>query len=104
MLLHFYPAFLEDLFFERLNIDKESWSIIYETIKLGDNFYEVIPDSYKNPTMVSRIRYLEPERVNRIEKNGKLAFYTYTADKTDPEEMAFSFETIGTPKDDEKVI
>ena len=80
---------LDSLFFERLNIDKEIWSIVNETCTFGDNFYEIIPDSYKNPTMVARIRYLEPERVNRIEKNGKLAFYTYTADTTDPEDITY---------------
>lgn len=93
---------LEDLFNDRLNIDKELWSIFYETCKLGDNFYEVIPDSYQNPKMIARIRYLEPERVNRIEKNGKLAFYTYTADLADPEEIAFKSPT--SEKDEEKVI
>jgi hypothetical protein len=68
---------LEELFHERLNLNKELWSIIFETIKKGDNFYEIIPDDYEHPTMVARIRYLEPHKVNRIEKNGKLAFYTY---------------------------
>lgn len=68
---------LEDLFNKRLNLNKELWSIIYETCKLGDNFYEVIPDSYEHPTQIVRIRYLNPKKVNRIEKNGKLAFYTY---------------------------
>ena len=93
---------LETLFNERLNLDKELWSIIYETCKLGDNFYEIIPDSYQNPSMIARIRYLEPERVNRIEKNGKLAFYTYIADATDPEE--FAFRTQNDNKDENKVI
>lgn len=76
---------LEELFHERLNLNKELWSIIYETIKLGDNFYEVIPDSYEQPTCVARIRHLDPTKVNRIEKNGKLAFYTYktTMDSND---------------------
>lgn len=68
---------LEELFHEKLNLNKELWSIIYETIKLGDNFYEVIPDDYEHPTEIARIRYLDPRKVNRIEKNGKLAFYTY---------------------------
>lgn len=92
---------LEELFYQRLNIDKETWSNVYETCRLGDNFYEIIPDSYKNPTMVARIRYLEPERVNRIEKNGKLAFYTYTADTTDPEDVLFRTESSSTKKKDE---
>lgn len=76
---------LEELFHERLNLNKELWSIIFETAKKGDNFYEVIPDDYEHPTMVARIRYLEPHKVNRIEKNGKLAFYTYktTMDSND---------------------
>lgn len=95
---------LEEMFITRLNIDKEIWSIIYETCKLGDNFYEIIPDSYQNPTMVSRIRYLEPERVNRIEKNGKLAFYTYTADLSSKEEMEFNFNVTGEKQETEKMM
>jgi len=98
---------LTELFYKRLNIDKELWSIVYETCKFGDNFYEIIPDSYKNPTMVARIRYLEPERVNRIEKNGKLAFYTYTADTTDPEDILFNppqSATSAKKRDEDKVI
>lgn len=71
---------LEDLFHSRLNLNKELWSIFFETIKYGDNFYEIIPDSYEHPTQIARIRYLDPVKVNRIESNGKLAFYTYRAD------------------------
>ena len=96
---------LEDLFYQRLNIDKEAWSNVYETCRFGDNFFEIIPDSYKNPTMIARIRYLEPDRVNRIEKNGKLAFYTYTADTAEPEETLFRTADVSTKKKDEdKVI
>ena len=76
-----------DNLWQRLNINKEAWSIIFETAKLGDNFYEVIPDSYSNPTMISRIRWLETDKVSRIEKNGKLAFYTYLADMSDPDQI-----------------
>lgn len=74
---------LSELFHKRLNLNKELWSIFYETVKLGDNFYEIIPDSYDKPTMVAKIRYLEPDKVNRIEVNNKLAFYTYTTDLVD---------------------
>lgn len=74
---------LSELFHKRLNLNKELWSIFYETVKLGDNFYEIIPDSYEKPTMIAKIRYLEPHKVNRIEVNNKLAFYTYTTEIND---------------------
>lgn len=74
---------LDELFHVRLNLNKELWSIFIETCKLGDNFYEIIPDSYEHPTEISRIRYLNPEKVNRVEKNGRLAFYTYKTDMLD---------------------
>ena len=73
-------SILENLFNKRLNLNKELWSIIYETCKLGDNFYEIIPDSYEHPTQIARIRYLNPKKVNRIERNGQLAFYTYNTE------------------------
>lgn len=94
---------LDELFIDRLNIDKEIWSIVYETCKLGDNFYEVVPDSYEHPTQIVRIRYLEAERVNRIEKNGKLAFYTYTADVREPDEIALNISGNST-KDEERMM
>lgn len=74
---------LNELFLKRLNLQKELWSIFFETIKLGDNFYEIIPDSYEKPTMIAKIRYLETDKVNRIEVNNKLAFYTYTTEILD---------------------
>jgi hypothetical protein len=71
---------LSDLFKNRLNMNKELWSIVYETIKMGDNFYEVIPDSYEKPKKIVKIRYLEPSKVERIEFNDKLAYFTYKDD------------------------
>lgn len=68
---------LEDLFNNRLDFNKELWSIIYETIKMGDNFYEVIPDSYEKPTKIAKIRYLEPYKMERVEVNNKLAYFIY---------------------------
>ena len=96
---------LDSLFFERLNIDKEIWSIVNETCTFGDNFYEIIQKPNKNTTIITRNRYQEQERVNRIEKNSKLAFYTYTADTTDPEDVLFNTTDPATKKKDEdKVI
>jgi len=71
---------LIDLFKNRLNMNKELWSIVYETIKMGDNFYEVIPDSYEKPKKIVSIRYLEPDKVERIEFNDKLAYFSYKDD------------------------
>jgi len=71
---------LEDLFFKRLDLNTNLWSIFYETCKKGDNFYEVIPDSYEKPRKILRIKYLEPDKTERIEVNGKLFYYKYTAD------------------------
>lgn len=70
---------LEELFVERLDLNTEFWSIIYETVKMGDNFYEIIPDSYEKPTKIVYIRHLKPENVERIEINGRLMYYTYTS-------------------------
>ena len=68
---------LWDLFIERIDINTELWSIVYETVQMGDNFYEIVPDSYENPTKIMYIRYLDPGKVERVELNGRLLFYTY---------------------------
>lgn len=74
---------LDDLFNNRLNFDSNLWSIMYETIKMGDNFFEVIPDSYERPKKIVKLRFLEPQRVERIEVNGKLAYFIYRQDLKD---------------------
>ena len=70
---------LEDLLIKRLDLNTNLWSVFYETAKKGDNFVEVIPDSYEKPRKILRIRYLEPERTEKIEVNGKVLYYKYTA-------------------------
>jgi hypothetical protein len=62
-----------ELFLKKIDMNNELWTIFYETVKMGDNFYEIIPDSYKKPKEIKRVRYLEPEKVERIEKDGKLS-------------------------------
>ena len=47
---------IHNLFINKLDMNNELWSIIYETIKNGDNFYEVIPDDYKKPKEIKEIR------------------------------------------------
>jgi hypothetical protein len=68
---------LEDLFVDKLDMNNELWTILFETCKMGDNFYEVVVNDYKKPKNVIFLRYLEPERVDRIEENGRLSYYTY---------------------------
>lgn len=71
---------LEDLFYERVDMNYELWSIVYETAKMGDNFYEVVPDNYKKPKKIIALLYREPEKIERIEKDGRLLYYKYTAE------------------------
>lgn len=74
---------LEDLFARRLDMNNELWSIFYETCKLGDNFFEVIPNDYKKPKEIVKIRYLTPDRTERVEKNDKLSHFLYKTEKKD---------------------
>ena len=93
---------LEKLFHEKLNLNKELWSIVFETCKFGDNFYEIIPDDYEHPKEIVRIRYLDPRKTNRIEKNGKLAFYTY---RTELDNSDFNINSVNSrEKEKQEVI
>ena len=76
-------AVLDELFVKKLDMNNELWTIFYETVKMGDNFYEIIPDDYKKPKEIKRIRYLEPEKMERIEKDGKLSHFSYKVTKKD---------------------
>ena len=68
---------LEDLFIERLDMNSELWNIVFDTARFGDNFYEIVPDSYENPKKIIYLKYLEPYRVTRIEKNNRLSHFEY---------------------------
>ena len=68
---------LEELFHDRLDLNNDIWTIVYESCKMGDNFYEVIVDDYNKPKKVIALRYLEPDKVERIEKDGKLSHFVY---------------------------
>jgi hypothetical protein len=81
---------LIDLFYNRLDINSELWGIVYETSKMGNNYYEIIPDSYENPTKIIYLRYLRPEKVERIEQNGKLLYYTYKTEESRDEKKEYS--------------
>jgi hypothetical protein len=84
---------LEDLFYERVDLNYELWSIVYETAKMGDNFYEVIPDSYKKPKKIVALVFREPEKIERVEKNGRLLYYKYSQDISQDKGKKF-----GTPE------
>lgn len=72
---------LENLLLKRLDFNTNLWNIIYDTSKKGDCFFEVIPDSYEKPRKIMRLKYLEPEKVERIEVNGKLFYFKYITEK-----------------------
>ena len=90
---------LEDLFFERLDINNELWSVIYETCKMGDNFYEVIVDDYKNPKKIVYLRYLEPTKVERVEENGRLSHFVYKRYSSELETLTSAISTLKREED-----
>ena len=67
---------LKDLY-NRLDLNNELWSIIFETIKMGDNFYEIIVDDYKNPKKIIGINYIDPLKMERVEKENRLNYFQY---------------------------
>lgn len=90
---------LENLFFERLDINNELWSVVYETCKMGDNFYEVIVDDYKKPKKIIYLRYLEPTKVERVEENGRLSHFVYKRYSTELETLTSAISTLKREED-----
>jgi hypothetical protein len=70
-------ARLEDLFFDRLNINNNLWSIVLETAQMGDSFHEIMVDSLEKPKKIMSLKHLEPSKVDRVEIDGRLAFFCY---------------------------
>lgn len=95
---------LEDLFIERLDMNSELWNIVFDTARFGDNFYEIVPDSYEHPKRVIYLKYLEPYRVTRVEKNNRLSHFEYKSfeDRYAKEEQNIS-RTPNTQRDTDAV-
>lgn len=69
---------LTELFFDKLSINTELWSIFKETIKMGDNFFEVALDVKDGmATGIKRLKYLDPSKVEIHEKDGRIDYYVY---------------------------
>ena len=69
---------LRNLFFDKLSINTELWSIFKETIKMGDNFYEITLDVKDGMAEgIRRIKYLDPSKVEIHEKDGRVDYYVY---------------------------
>jgi hypothetical protein len=69
---------LDDLFYTRLGFDTELWSIVFETCKMGDNFYEIVLEiSDQKALGIKRLKYLDPSKVEIKEANGKVDYYVY---------------------------
>lgn len=69
---------LEELFIDKLGFDTELWSIIYETCKMGDNFYEVVLEIGNGKAYgIKRLKYIDPSKLEIQEKDGKVEFYIY---------------------------
>lgn len=69
---------LEELFYDKLGFDTELWSIVFETCKMGDNFYEVVLEIGKNKAYgIKRLKYLDPSKIEIKETDGKVDYYIY---------------------------
>jgi hypothetical protein len=68
---------LKELLFDTLDLNNELWTIVYETCKYGDNYYEIVLDDYQKPTKVIGINYLKPDNMTRVEIKGKLQNFVY---------------------------
>jgi len=92
----------EELFIKKLDINSELWNIIYNTAKFGDGFYEIVPNSFKDPKEIAQLKYLEPDRTERIEIDGKLAMFRYTVDLDERAKNNFkygNFDFLNKEKD-----
>jgi hypothetical protein len=83
---------LEDMWFHSLDMNANLWHIVYNTCKYGEAFYEVIPDSYKNPRKIKYIRWLPPQYVARQEQDGNLISFLV---RIAPEDTGVSYTTSG---------
>lgn len=69
---------LRELFFDKLSINTELWSMVNETLKMGDNFYEVTLNVKDNmATGISRLKYIDPSKIEIHEKDGRVDYYVY---------------------------
>jgi hypothetical protein len=69
---------LKTFFFDKLSINTELWSIFKETVKMGDNFFEVTLDVNDGMAEgIRRIKYLDPSKVEVHEKDGRVDYYVY---------------------------
>lgn len=77
---------LRELFYDKLSINTELWSIFNETIKMGDNFFEITLDVKDGmATGIKRIKYIDPSKIEIHEKDGRVDYYiykSYTKNKT----------------------
>jgi hypothetical protein len=91
-------ARLEDLFFDRLNINNTLWSIVLETAQMGDSFHEIMVDSLEKPKKVMSLKHLEPPKVDRVEIDGRLAFFCFK------KEIKNNFLTKNTQQNIKEII
>jgi len=85
---------LEGIFYDKLDLNNEIWSVVFETAKMGDNFYEVVVDNYKKPKEVIALVYREPDKMERIEVNGKLSHFVFRTNAIEDENrISMKFNT-----------
>ena len=85
---------LNDLFFNRLNINANLWSYAHNLCKFGDEFLEIILDD-KSKNILSLERIKKPENFFRKEKNNRLEGFVYTYDRNTTYGRSYGNTTYG---------
>ena len=96
---------LRELFYDKLSINTELWSIVNETLKMGDNFYEVAPNVKDHMiTGISRLKYVDPSKIEAHEKDGKIDYYVYKTNNkgTQLEQRLFPWQIVHFKLDDKE--
>lgn len=71
-------SLLEVLLYEKLNLNSEFWNILFETIKMGDNFFEIVLDIEDGVANgIKTLKYLDPSKIDIKMKDEKIQYFVY---------------------------
>lgn len=74
---------LERLLYNKLNIDRYIWDVVFETGWMGDSFYEMLLDK-ETQREILKLHRLRPEDCERKERDGKLEKFMVFGKEIEP--------------------